>query len=126
MNMLKQLSIFLVLIISSLICFSQEQDKQMVNSWKGDVIVSVKIADENVTAPKSGYYVVLFAIGQKSVALDFVKEATNKGVATKILYNKTKLKHIVYTHIYNNLSEALLRIESMKKKGFDEASVYVF
>ncbi len=92
----------------------------------GDNIIKISTDSDSGTTIDKGYYVAIFSAGQKMLALEKMSELKNNGIETKLFYNKSNYFHYVYSHYYQNLSDAFRKADEMKLKGCDKVKIIVF
>lgn len=108
---------------------SDDNDKVLndkVKNYKGDEIVKVNAGDDSGNPADHGYYVVIHSFREKELAERAVGMEKDKGVTANIVYNKTRKWYYVYSHMYKNLKEALVKSTEQREKGYQGCWVHIY
>lgn len=99
---------------------------QKVKNYSTDEIVKVNDDGSIGDNAESGYYVVIHSFREKTRAQNAVTMEKDKGTTAKIVYNKNRKWYYVYSHMYKNLKEALVKSTEQREAGYEGAWVHIY
>ncbi len=100
-------------------------DRNIYN-FNTDSIVEVEgkyVTEKRVSA---GYYIVLEAFIARTFAEKAVENEFNQGRLTKIVFNTNKQWYYVYSHRYDNLKDALRKLNELEETGKKNVKIHIY